>query len=648
MNAFALPALALARRSATAVPAAFADLPSRSPAPDIVRLESTEHSAGRGAGVYIADALADEALLAEHPRFVFATRNARIFRLLPQGGTITVEQGGARGDGTSDDRDAIQATIAYAEAVGAGIVRFEQDRYRLHCPIRLSPADDTRALDGHPLVVRGSLRLEGRPGARSVLDFRGVDGADPSTDYQLVPTSATDPALSVWRGGGLFVDGDASRPDGSLAIERIELCRLTFRGNRQRTGDHAWPADPATGKGWDISDKAFWVQDCHVGDIVLTETDLLGWRGEIFYVGGAVDAVRSLTLERCRFLTSDGSAFNPGTNMALLARDCEFGDAYLAHEETGKRTARFIGCTFRDCTNCGIGSGPTTAHRYNFGYPTRDPDSPLPLTELEDCTFRSIDQVMLSGWTRGRIRLIDSQIVVDTQFVQAVRDVDLDVEAWLDRGEGLTALSLWGPPNLTVPVAGAPEGVYHEPPRRLRFRIRHYRTALAEAAGRNWRSAIWGGYIAPSCRIECEGDYAHAQLPHGETVPVSMPYISLRGTADPAYTPHGAIHVADFSGYSEFRPSAPVLSVACANDALADVTPLSEPAGGAGYGYAGGQTLRLIKATDTGQIRFRKNELPWHYEMLETRVLSNAHDWIEFVFNPNLRRWDEAGFFTSA
>ena len=650
MSAFALPALALARRGAAALPALFEDLPKRTPDRGVVRLESIGHATGRGAGVYIADALATADLLAAHPRFVFATANGRIFRLLDSGGAVSVEQGGAVGDGATDDREAIQATIAYAEAIGAGVVRFERERYRVHCPIRLSPNAHTRAPDGHPLVVRRSLRLEGRAGARTELDFRGPNGGDPTTDYQLVASTDADPSPAVWRGGGLFVLGDASDPGSDpLQIERLEVARLSFSGNRTRSGVRDWPADPVTGDGWDVSDKALWVQDCYVGDIVLTDTDLIGWRGEIFYLGGAPDSVRSVTLERCRFLTSDGTAFNPGVNARVLARDCEFGDAFQGQEETGKSSARFINCLWRDCDLVGIGSGPTDTLQHNFAYPTRDFAGPLPLTELENCTFRSVNEIMVASWVRGRITMIDSRITVDTQFSQAPRDVDLDVEAWLDRGTEMTALAIWGPADLTTPVGGAPDDVYREPPKNLRFRIRHYRTEVAEAAGENWRSAIWSGYIHRSCRIECSGDYAHSHVPHGETVPVSMPYVSIDGgVPNPAYTPEGSFPAPALVPYGELVPAAPIVSVVCANDVMTDCFVKSVPTGGAEYGYASKQKVRLMKGNDVGQIRFGKNQQPWNHEVRETRVLTRTHDWIEFVYNPNLRRWEEAGFFTAA
>ncbi|WP_435199461.1 hypothetical protein [Qipengyuania sp. 902] len=265
------------------------------------------------------------------------TANRRVFRLLPEAGSISVEQGGAAGDVLFNDQSAIQATIDYAEALGAREIRFESAYYRIDCPERTSPALDTRAVDGHPLVVRESLTLRGCAADRSVLDFRGLGGVDPDGNWQTVPTSATDAAPAVWRGGGLYLDGDTSRPEpAARRIARLELDRLVFRGNRQRTSQTAYPADPVTGDGWDISDKGFWLHDVYVGTVICRDTDFIGWRGEIFYAVGADDAIEQLSLTRCKLLTGNGNGLNLGCNPRVDAVDCEFGDCKIAQEDKGK------------------------------------------------------------------------------------------------------------------------------------------------------------------------------------------------------------------------------------------------------------------------------------------------------------------------
>ena len=415
MNALALPALALARRASSALPALFTDLANRTPDATLVRLDSTGHSAdGIGAGHYIADALCSEALLADHPAFVFKTLNNRIFRLVPDMGRIAVEQGGAIGDGITNDQPALQATINYAEAVEASEVVFGQAHYAVHCPIRTSDASNTHAINGHPLVVSRSLVLRGVAAKRTVLDFKASDGSDPESNWQVVPLSDSNSSNAVWRGGGLFLAGDVTYPaPATRSIERLELNRLIFRGNRQHTGQYAYPADITTGDGWDITDRAVWMQDCYVGEIIAQDFDCIGWKGEMFYLAGAVDAVERVELTRCRFVIGNASGFNPGVNVPLVARDCEFGDCFQAQEDTGKSSARYYGCVWRDCNHIGLGSGPTSETLYNYLYPTRDEAASLPMTVLEGCEFRNIDQAIIRSWTSGHVRTVDTGIAID-------------------------------------------------------------------------------------------------------------------------------------------------------------------------------------------------------------------------------------------
>lgn len=161
----------------------------------------------------------------------------------------------------------------------------------------------TRAEDRHPIVIRRSLALRGYA-TRSILDFRALNGAE----RQLVPTSESNPALAVWRGGGSFLQGESvDLPHDERRLARIQLERLVLQGNRAHTGAYTFPADPLTGDGWDETDKALWAQDCYLGEIIARDTDMIGWKGEIFYFAGAANTVERVEPERCRFATSNGS-----------------------------------------------------------------------------------------------------------------------------------------------------------------------------------------------------------------------------------------------------------------------------------------------------------------------------------------------------
>ena len=110
----------------------FIDIPNQNirNGTDLV-LTTGRDSTGVSPGTYVADALATPALLASHPELVAQSSNGRIFRALPVDGRIPVEMAGAIGDGTTDDRIAISAAIAYADAIGASGVTFGRKHYLL-------------------------------------------------------------------------------------------------------------------------------------------------------------------------------------------------------------------------------------------------------------------------------------------------------------------------------------------------------------------------------------------------------------------------------------------------------------------------------------------------------------------------------------
>ena len=649
MNALAMPALGLASRAASALPGLFAEMPGRSIAAQVARIDTVGHSvSGKGAGTYIADALADEALLTAHPAFVFRSANRRIFRLLPAQGALAVEQGGAVADGFTNDQPAIQAAIDYAEAVGARAVHFEGSHYALHATERTSPSDAIFAVDGHPIVVTRSLSLVGTGPNPALLDFKGVDGVDPETHWQTIATSAGDASPQVWRGGGVFILGETSEPTGARRVGRVELERLRLHGNRQRTGQYEWPADPATGDGWDVSDKAIWLQDSYVGTLVVRDVEAIGWKGEIAFISGPANAVERIELDRCRFLTTNGNAWNPGPDTVIVARDCEFGDAFQAQEDIAKSDATYHNCIWRDATTAGLGGGPTGLVAYNAVFPTRDDALSVPMTRLNDCEFRNIEQLQFASWVMGRIRTVDCSIIVDGNQSQAVQDIDLHVDAWIDRADLLVALSLFGPSSLTEQVPGAPDGVYKEPIRHCRFALRHYRSELAAREGRQWRPVLWTGHVDPSCRIVCEGDYASQTVPHGGHLPLSMPYVAF----DPhqpttMYTAHGFYNHPVLSADAEITVTAPMMTLQVESEVEIACTLARWPVAGPGFGYGEGQTVRFVKEYATGSIRFAKAANGVSQAVTQDRVLDAAQDWIEFRFNLGLRRWEECGFFTS-
>ncbi len=641
----------LARQALMAQPALFSAMSGRAIPGNLHRIESTGYSAdGEGAGTYVNDGLCNSTLLGAHPRFAFRASDSRVFRLLPLGGIVTVEQAGARGVAGQNDQPAIQAAVDYAQNVGAAEVRFGKAHYELWAPLRTSPFKSTFATDGHYITISKSLILRGAAAARTVLDCRALGGTDPATTWQTVALDSNDPSPRVWRGNACFLRGNKNSelpaPGNPLQIERVELHRLVFRGNTARTVSHDWPANITTGDGWDGTHQGLKVQDTHVGDIVLSDTDFIGWRGELLYLAGYDP--RSLTMERVRLLTTNGNAMNPGVNVPIIATNCEFGDAYQAHEDTGKRYARYIGCIWRDAEKMNIGSGPTNGILYNYLYPTRDETSQPPLTQFDGCEIRNVTMAHIGNWVRGRLRTTDTVLNLTSNLFMTLQDIDLDIEALLDQRDAISPLLLYGPDTLTKPVSGAPAGVYIQPPRNVHLRLRHMRTALAQAGNRNWAPFRWSGYIDKTCRINVEGSEATTVPSTMDNPTKSAPFIQLGNYSHSlGYLHHGAVNVEPFNQNGEIRVAGPVIQAHSTVEGIYDATLPTAPTGGTAYGFAEGQKLRIYKSGDLADLRFVKGQSA-AFSVQRTRVLDKHGDWIEFAFNSGAGKWEENGFYTAA
>lgn len=643
MSALAYAALARASQTAPSTGALFVDMQYEQFADETVIVQSTGYSQqGLGSAFYIADSLATAQLVADHPRFAFTDGGGRHFRLHAVDGALIVEQGGARGSEGFNDQPAIQAAIDYAAAVGITILEFSQPNYELWTPLRTSPASDKFAADGHCLVVRNTLSLRGTAGKRTVLECLSTTGRSAEGNWQ-------DVGGEVWRGNGIFVLGDLSDPaPGELSVDTIALERLILRGSASNTGNYTYPADPATGDGWDITHKAFRVQDSFVGDIVLKETDFIGWKGEMFYVVGY--SPRSIHAERCKMLIGNANAWNAQAYCPTAVVGCEFGDCSQAVEALSQGNSVYRDCVFRDCDRGWIAGGLERLSGYHHRWTTRDDAKTEPRCRIEDCEFRNVDYVRIGSYVHGKLLTLDSSVQIDAQDFYNIEDISLEIEAWLDQGGWIPPVGIHGPAALDTQVPSSPAGTYVQPIRNVHVALTSHRTRLALAQDRHFSAPSWNGHVQANCSLVLD----HAELATDnppktyDNPPKSFPLVEMRTIrTTQEFGAFTAMWSGSLSSSGLFTPQSPVCLLAVASETNCDLTLPTVTQAGSTYGFAEGQRLRISKSGDTGAIRFVRDGDP-SFVVSQTRSLDNNFDWIEFRWNKYGNRWEETDFWSSA
>lgn len=624
----------------------FATLASASIAEGIDRIGTTGHAEnGKGAATYISDTLCDAALLAAHPACVAQTANGRIFRLLPEAGAITVEQCGAVGDqgeaNAANDQPAIQAALDYAAATGIGEVRFCQRHYSVWATQRTSPVDQLYARDGHPLTVTATVALRSACGD-SHLNFRGRDGSSMEDDWYLVKgTAGAANPDQVWRGGGLFVLGDHGTIPSPLAIEKLTIDHVHLIGGRSRTGNHGWPADTGTGDGWDTTDKGLWLQDSVIGRIELNGVEISGFKGELYYIGGA-DVVTHHALTDCHFHTTNADALNAGTSGATLtARGCRFGDAYQSAEVLGGAGQTYAQCEFYDSTSLSIWGGPTPtfASGQPYYYATRDPALPVPFIHFDDCRFERTGNAYLGCWTRGNLTTIDTQVAIGAYGQQKTTDIDLSITAWCDQVSGLSVIGFQGPSDLVTQVPGMTAGTYFEKPARVRIHVASAkRTQAARDADIHWGAVFYLGGLFDKDTVllsagECEAKF-HVQ-PYGSFA--ELPFVVLPSRFLP--TNWGQ------PGGGEYSYPAPASTVTLTPKGVAHAfypsgAGVVEVEFGATYDYADGQRFQIVHGGGgSGDRIIRLSPGSAGLELSCAIELKNSGDRVELVYSAASAKW---------
>lgn len=456
---------------------------------------------------YVSDSLANAALFAAHPLFVGKSANNRYFRALPAGGELTVELGGALGDGLTNDQPAIQATIAYAEALGVRSVVFTARTYRLHCPLRTSDPGGQighHLYDGRPIVISTPMVLRSTCHGGTRLSFRHIDGSERQNNWQSVFSPSTGQQM-VWRGGAIYLKCPATPPADYADRPAITLMDIALDGGIPQGSVFEWPARISDGEGWDATDKGIEIEgDRYSGDLRLIRSKITGFRGELIYQAGEGNGelyMRSVVLGE-----TNGDLFQAcGTNLDV---DGLLGYKGLAtFEGWSGRRGRMTAVVFEDCVRTGGLAAGRVSPAANRNTPLRMSDGLIPWLAI-DAEFRNCGPVMLGSWVRGRIKLTDCYLMLDGAQVygEGLHDLDLEVIAQVDKTGNIPAVVLLG--SGTAGKMSLSD---------VRIRLRCSRSEEARANGRVHSVPVdYRGSMGPNVVIEqSSGEAARACAPSG-------------------------------------------------------------------------------------------------------------------------------------
>jgi len=343
-------ARAIALRASAQTPRTFALLSASTLSAQVDRIDSSGHTKrGLGAASYVCDERANAALVAAHPAAAFTGAGGRHFRLLgTPDGFVTPEMFGcpAYVPGVNQ-QPYIQAAVDYAAATGLRGVYISQSVYELWAPPRMAPAGSGYNGTNHSgdfiVISEVAMVLQGKHGNRAKLHFKGPNGGNLQTDYQVVSMTAYVGDV-IWRGNGIKMTGSVSASKTRPA--EGNLCHLILRdlilfSDAVGVPNNSWPAWPLsrdpTGVGencWDVSNKGIYCQaDVHIGHLTVENLDVIGFLGECIYTPSAYlsgPASSRVVMRNMRMLHSNGQAINPNGPASfdidgLYAENCALG-----------------------------------------------------------------------------------------------------------------------------------------------------------------------------------------------------------------------------------------------------------------------------------------------------------------------------------
>lgn len=436
--------------------------------------------AGQGAGLYVSDAKADAALAAAHPRLCQPSADGRFWRLAATEDAITVDQAGAQADGHSNDRDAIQAAVNYAAALGVRHVDFPGSTYSIWMAPRTT-AFWHWASDGHGIAVpadlaAGTLHLRGVNG-QAHLRFFSADGGPFAAAMQTIAADG-----NPWRGSGIFQDIPARDP-GLGHRPNLVVEKLWLDGGTTANGRLDWTNPKADAReGWDVSNKGIAVRpDRPNGDLHLIDTRITGFRGELVYAGNHPDG--ALVLEGLIELAeTNAQALNPSGGRVICPGFVKAWNVNVFFEGWGG-FGNLRG-EFRNVLASGScltgGVIDTTGSGNGF-----KPQRPLSRRWADDAQGFTLDilvssagkTIFLGSYLRGRVVAVDTVVAVGANevsgpFKLGVTGTDLEIVSVCDKANLPVALALAG--------ASAPgTRQFHD----CRYRLTLQRTDAAVASG---------------------------------------------------------------------------------------------------------------------------------------------------------------------
>ena len=424
---------------------------------------------------------------------------------------IYVEDYGAVGDGIANDQPAIQNAINAAILKG-GVVRCLSNKYALWTPLRVGTGDIHANTTGFALVVNGKLIIESAVG-RTDFFFYSPTGTSLATNWQLVNYPGL-PNPSVWRGAGIFLRGTVTDP-GRQNRNRITLRGIYLQGGCLKTSSYTFPANTATGDGWDLQHKGVWAEnDYYTGDIELHNSGVIGFRGELIYQGGLFHGgliCRGIELAQC-----NANAFNPNSAEYVDIDGAYVHDVYHGWEGWTGTSGRLVNALFKDCVKGGArfsGGIHDTSIDPNFVKTKRKTATELPIFHIE-ATFINCGLTEFGSYVHGHVKLIDTKGYITSRGAgDFVSEVNLTVDAIADQ--------------IAQPAFAMDSGINATSAHRdIKLRINTSRSEAARLAARHVQEPIQlTGFYNPGVEISGEGMTSHWPRALGAGVSGTYPKI---------------------------------------------------------------------------------------------------------------------------